>query len=205
MVITQQLDEVKAMRWIFLVFMFWSTSSLALYECRDSGGVLTFRDTPCPSTPNSSIEQNRTKFRVSAESARLATQIRLGMRIDEVKKVLGEPLDSAAHEDKAWYRYRVSVAEGVGVYEVDLYAFKERITSISDDYRRLWARGKVWRGIEYEDVLWTWGEPSEITEKETDQGLERTLIYDAKTKNGSLDTVRLVNDEVMEIEYDKVK
>jgi len=193
------------MRWFLVLFVFWTTSSLALYECKDAKGVLTYRDTPCPSTPTSNIEQTRAKFRISAESAKLATQTRLGMPISEVKRVLGEPVDSATHENKAWYRFRVPVAEGLGVYEVDLYTLKDRISSISDDYRRLWSRGKVWRGVSYEDVLWTWGEPNEMSEEQTDQGLERTLVYEAMTKGGSLDTVHLVNDEVLEIEYSNRK
>ena len=189
------------MRWIFLLLMFWTTSSLALYQCEDEAGVLTFRDTPCPSTPTSSVGQNRIKFRVSAESAKLATQIRLGMPVGEIIRLLGQPIDSAVHEDNAWYRFSVPVAEGQGVYQVDLYTLKDRITSIADDYRRLWARGKIWRGVTYEDVLWTWGEPTEHSEETTDEGLKRTLVYDSKAKFGSLDTVYLLNDKVDIIEY----
>ena len=190
------------MRWVCLLFLFWTTSSWALFKCENSEGVITFRDTPCPATSTSSLEDNRARFRVSAEAAKLANQIRVSMKIEDAIKYLGQPIETASNGDNAWYRFRTSVADGLGTYEVELYTLKDKVTSISDKFRRLWARGKVWRGVSYETVLWTWGAPSEQTEESTDEGLKRTLVYDSNAKNGSLDTVYLLNDAVTEIEYD---
>ena len=189
------------MRWACLLVLFWSTSSWALYKCENAEGVITFRDTPCPATVSSSAEDNRVRFRVSAEAAKLANQIRVSMKIEDAIRHLGQPVETASNGDNAWYRFRTPVADGLGYYEVELYTLDDKVTSISDEYRRLWARGRVWRGVSYETVLWTWGAPSEQTEETTDEGLKRTLVYESSAKNGSLDTVYLLDDAVTDIEY----
>lgn len=181
--------------------LLWSPASWALHQCKDEKGVVSFRDTPCPTSPTASLEQNRLKFQISAEAAKLATQVRLGMAVDDIAKLLGKPVDSATNGERAWYRFQTPIVNGKGLYSLDVYTLKDRTTSITDEYRRMWARGKVWRGIDYESVLWTWGEPTEKTEENTTDGLKRTLVYESKSKKGNLDTVIMVDNKVTEIIY----
>lgn len=189
------------MRLILLLLLCWSTSSWAMFQCKDADGVITFRDTPCPTLPNSTLDETRARYKVSAESARLAIQLRIGMQIEQAIKLLGSPVEQASNGDNAWYLFRTSVADGLGTYEAEMYTLDGKVTSLSDDYRRLWARGKIWRGVTYEKVLWTWGAPKEQTEETTEEGLKRTLVYDSNAKGGTLDTVYLIDDKVTDIEY----
>ncbi|MDX1606381.1 MAG: hypothetical protein R3202_09315 [Candidatus Competibacterales bacterium] len=187
--------------------LLYSTPSSALFKCVDAKGIPTFRDTPCPTSAAGDSSARSTQRgqtldnnRAWVEAAKLAARLDLGMPLDAVRELLGEPVEVQAQDNRGRYVFSKRISSNI-VYRVTLYTVDDQITAIEDQFQRRWARGKIWPGLSREDVVQIWGEPSAVASSAADSGTETVLEYKPRDTTKPGDKVFLADGVVTDIQY----
>lgn len=203
---------------VMLVLLLAAPPVEALFRCVDEQGVVTFRDTPCPIRPDSATQRSGTdrgdipRDRLAPDAdetppnwlevARIASQIRLATDIGLVGALLGNPVEQRRSGIRAHYVFELPVLRAATPYRAEIYTVNNRVTAIKDTFRHHRAREPVTPGMDYDEIVMTWGPPDDERLRRTSQGIETVLIYRGERQAVQGDRVVMLDDIVVSIQHD---
>lgn len=202
---------------VLIALLLIAQSADAVFRCVDEQGVVTFRDTPCPILPDRSEREQapsrtdtvRDRAALTDETqpldwldiARMASRIRLDTDIDQVEALLGTPIEQQRAGIRAHYVFELPIYPNT-TYQAEIYTVNNRVTAIKDTFRHHWAPGLVAPGMDYDEIMMTWGPPDDELHRRTTQGIETVLIYTTEDRDGQGDRIVMLDDVVISVQYD---